>query len=532
MKKLFHNLTALLLAVCMLLGCTACTAAASEAPKSVNIAATGTLSSLNPLLMDGTEIMKYALSLEFLPLVELNRELEFVPQLAQSITTEDNLTFTIRLRDNAAWSDGEPVTSEDLLFTFLLLTSPEAGRAILSQYMIVGTDDAGMLPSGATEIEGVKAVDDKTVTVTVKWPTSLNTFQNNFGRYLFVLPEHVLGDIPRDQLLTDPWFQQPDVISGPFFVTAVDPSHYVRYRANENYFLGAPKIDYINLNITTPAQLLAGLKTGEIDLVQQTMASVLLEDYDAIRSLPNVQAVPGSPITNQAIFFNVQNVTDVRIRQAILCGIPRELIREEMLGGSGETVDAFLCSASPFYSEELGVTAYDPEKAAALIAEAKNDGANTSLMWYTDSGDATFVSVVELIASLMEELGLKIEIRTLDLDSLMGVAVEGSFDVLSVQYTIPPIDPYLDVSWLLSEGGWTRYVNPALDEHFALTQESTDQEAVKAAYLTINRAVVEDVPMISAYIVSAMGAVSSRLVNAAPDVFGTFVNVHEWEIAE
>ena len=531
MKKLFRTLLSLALILSMLC-CTACASAENGAPKSVNIAATGTLSSLNPLLMDGTEVMKYALSLEFLPLVELNGDLEFVPQLAQSITTEDNLTFTIRLRDNAAWSDGEPVTSEDLLFTFLLLTSPEAGRAILSQYMIVGTDDAGMLPSGATEIEGVKIVDDKTVTVTVKWPTSLNTFQNNFGRYLFVLPEHVLGDIPRDQLLTHAWFQQPDVISGPYFVTEVDTSHYVRYRANENYFLGAPKIDYINLNITMPAQLLAGLKTGEIDLVQQTMGSVLLEDYEAIRALPNVKAVPGSPITNQAIFFNVQNVTDVRIRQALLCGIPRELIREEMLGGSGETVDAFLCSASPFYSEELGVTAYDPEKAAALIAEAKDAGANTSLMWYTDSGDATFVSVVELIASLMADLGLKIEIRTLDLDSLMGVAVEGSFDVLSVQYTIPPIDPYLDVSWLLSEGGWTRYVNPALDEHFAVTQESTDVEAMKAAYLAINRAVVEDVPMISAYIVSAMGAVSTRLVNATPDVFGTFVNVHEWDIAE
>ena len=531
MKKLLRDLLSLLLAAAMLC-CTGCAAAENSAPKSANIAATGTLSSINPLLIDGTEVMKYALSLTFLPLVELNRNLEFVPQLAQSITTDDNLTFTIRLQENAVWSDGQPVTSEDLVFTLLLLTSPEAGRAILSQYMIVGTDDAGMLPSGATEIEGVKAVDDKTVTVTVKWPTSLNTFQNNFGRYLFVLPEHVLGAIPRDQLLTHPWFQQPDVVSGPFFITEADTSHYVRYRANANYFLGAPKLDYLNLNITTPAQLLAGLKTGEIDLVQQTMASVLLEDYDAIRALPNAAAVPGSPITNQCIFFNVQNVTDVRIRQALLCGIPRELIREEMLGGSGETVDAFLCSASPFYSEELGVTAYDPEKAAALIEAAKADGANTSLMWYTDSGDATFVSVVELIASLMEELGLKIEIRTLDLDSLMGVAVEGSFDVLSVQYTIPPIDPYIDVSWLLSEGGWTRYVNPALDEHFALTQQSTDVEAVRGAYLAINRAVVEDVPMISAYIVSAMGAVSNRLTNAQPDVFGTFVNVHEWDIAE
>ena len=531
MKNLFRKWLALLLAAMLLMTCTACAAAETKA-RSVTIAVTSAPSSLNPLLIDATEVMKYALSLEFLPLVELNRELEFVPQLAESITTQDNLTFTIRLQEAAAWSDGVPVTSRDVLFTLLLLTSPEAGRAILSQYLIVGTDDAGMLPSGATEIEGVKLIDDKTLTVTVKWPTALYTFENNFGRYLFVLPEHVLGDIPRDQLLTHEWFRAPDVISGPFFITEADLSHYVRYRANENYFLGAPKLDYINLNVVTPAQLLAGLKTGEIDLVQQTMASVLLEDYEAIRALPGVTAVPGSPITNQSIFFNTRNVTDVRIRQALLCGIPRELILEELVGGSGEVVDAFLCSASLYYSGELGVTAYDPEKAAELIAAATADGANTSLVWYCDSSDATFVSAVELIAALMEDMGLHIDIRTVDLDTLMAIAGEGGFDVMSVQYTLAPTDPYTDMVWLLSADGWTRYANPALDAHFTTTQESADAEAVRAAYLAINRAVVEDCPMISAYIISTMGAVNDRLMNAIPDVYGTFVNVHEWDIAE
>lgn len=531
MMKLLRTLTAYVLALTLLLGCMPC-AGADAAPKTVNIAATGALSSLNPLLIDATEVMKYALSLEFLPLVELSRELEFVPQLAESITTEDNLTFTITLREGACWSDGKPVTSKDVLFTLLLLTSPEAGRAILSQYLIVGTDDAGMLPSGATEIEGVKLIDDSTLTVSVKWPTALYTFENNFGRYLFVLPEHVLGDIPRDQLLIHEWFQKPDVISGPYFIQEADVSHYVRYRANENYFLGAPKIDYLNLNFTTPAQLLAGLKTGEIDLVQQTMASVLLEDYEAIRKLSNVTAVPGAPITNQSIFINVENVPDVRIRQALLYGIPRELILQELVGGNGETVDAFLCSASPYYSDALGVTAYDPEKAAGLIAAAAADGADTNLVWYTDSGDATFVSALELTAALMEELGLKIELRTVDLDTLMGVAGEGSFDVMSVQYTFAPTDPYTDMVWLLSADGWTRYVNPALDAHFTTTQQSADVEEVREAYLAINRQVVTDCPMISAYIISTMGAVSNGLVNASPNVYGTFVNVHEWDIAE
>lgn len=528
MRKLARILTALLLAVTMLTGMGA--AAAADEPKTVNIAVTGTISSVNPLLIDATEVMKYALSLEFLPLVELNQELEFVPQLAQSITTEDNLTFTIRLRDEATWSDGTPVTSRDVLFTLLLITSPEAGRAILSQYLIVGTDDAGMTPAGAQEIEGVSMIDDKTLTVATKWPTALYTFENNFGRYLFVLPEHVLGDIPRDQLLTHEWFSAPDVISGPYFLTEADVSHYIRFRKNENYFLGEPKIDYINFNITTPAQILAGLRSGEIDLVQQSMASILLEDYAAVRGLKGITAINGAPITNQSIFFNVRNVPDARIRQAVLYGIPRQIILEELLEGSGELVDGFLCSASPYYSADLGVTEYNPEKAAELIAAAAADGANTSLVWYTDSGDATFVSAVELVASLMEELGLSIEIRTVDLDSLMGIAGEGAFDVMSVQYTYAPTDPYTDMSWLLSADGWTHYDNAELADDFTLTQESADVEAVRNAYLTINRAVVADCPMISAYIISTLGAVSDRLVGCTPDVYGTFLNVHEWDV--
>ncbi len=530
MKKLLRTLLAVTLALSLMMSGMA--GALAQGLKTVNIAVTGSLSSLNPLLIDATEVMKHALSLVFLPLVELSGDLEFVPQLAESITTEDNLTFTIKLQEQAAWSDGTPVTSQDVLFTLLLITSPEAGRAILSQYLIVGTDDAGMLPSGATAIEGVTIIDDKTLTITTKWPTALYTFMNNFGRYLFVLPEHVLGDIPRDQLLTHEWFRAPDVISGPFFITEADLDHYVRYRKNENYFLGAPKLDHINLNITTPAQLLAGLTSGTIDVVQQTMASVLQEDYEALRALDGVTAVPGAPITNQSIFFNVNNVPDVRIRQALLYGIPRDLILSELLGGSGEVVDAFLASASPYYSADLGVSEYDPEKAATLIAEATADGANTNLVWYTDSGDATFVSAVELIAALMGDLGLSIEIRTVDLDSLMGVAGEGAFDVMSVQYTFSPTDPYTDMYWLLSADGWTHYVNPDLDAAFATTQTSPDLAEVQAAYLAINRQVVADCPMISAYIISSMGAVSDRVLNCTPDVYGTFVNVHEWDIAE
>ena len=530
MKRFLKIVLSLTLALTLLMGMLP--AAQAEEEKSVNIAVTSTLTSLNPLLIDATEIVKYALSLEFLPLMELNADLEFVPQLAESITTEDNLTFTIKLQEDAVWSDGEPVTAQDVLFTFLLITSPEAGQAVLNQYLILGTDDDGMMPSGATEIEGVQIVDEKTINVTTKWETALFTFENNFGRYLFTLPEHVLGGVSRDELLTHEWFDKPDVISGPYFVSELDFEHYVHYVANENYFLGEPKIKYLNLNVVSPAQFLAGLQSGEIDLIQQTMGSVPLEDYDAIRALEGVEAVMGTPVTNESIFINVDNVPDVRIRQALLYGLDRETVLNSFIFGNGEIVDAFLCSNSPFYSAELGVTAYDPAKARELVDAAAADGASTTLTWYANSSETAFFNALQFAKEMYAEVGLTIDLQQRDLSTLMGIADDGTFDVMSVEYTYAPVDPYTDVAWLLSADGWTRYSNPDLDEPFQLTQSTTDMAASVAAYLTIDQAVVEDVPMISAYIISTMGAVSARLQNAHPDVFGTFINVHEWDIAQ
>ena len=69
---------------------------------------------LNPLLQDGGELNKYATGLQFLPLVELDQNLNFEGMLAESITTEDNLTFTVKLYDNAVWSDGTPITADTI----------------------------------------------------------------------------------------------------------------------------------------------------------------------------------------------------------------------------------------------------------------------------------------------------------------------------------------------------------------------------------------------------------------------------------
>ncbi len=515
------------------LGLSVLTAAGAEGDKSVNIGVTSTVSTLNPMAMDATEIVKYATSLVFQSLLEADKDLNFVPVIAESITTEDNLNFTIKVRDDAVWSDGTPITAEDVEFTLVLAADPQCANISLAMYSVVGVSDDGVIEPDAASIEGIRVVDDKTLTVQTKYETALSTFENNFGRYALILPKHVLKDVPRAELLTYEWFNHPDVISGPYFIRDFDLQHYVHYEANPNYFLGAPKIKYLNINVVAPSQLLAGLQSGEIDLVQQTMGAIPMEDYDAVKALPNISAVPSTPVTNELIFINVANVPDVRIRQALLYGMDRQAMVDNLLGDSGTLVDGFLVPASPYFSEELGLVGYDMDKAAELVKAAKADGAKTELTWYVSSEENAFGNAVQYYAAMFEEIGLKIQIRTVDLANLMTVVSDGTHDILSVEYTLMPADPYTDIAWLIGgQSLWTGYTSEKTDTALALSQSLTDPAAITEQYLIINRAMQEDVPVISGWVIGKLGAKSNRLVQAQPDVFGTFINVQDWDIQE
>lgn len=502
--------------------------------KIVNIGMTDTLTSINPLLMDATEILKYSAALEFLPLVELNSKLEFEGMLASSITTEDNIHFTVKIDEQAVWSDGVSVTADDVVFTVLKLASPKLANVSMALYAFEGIGDDGFVEEGATEISGVKAIDEKTVEFTAKYKMALTTFENTYGRYILTVPKHILQNVPDGELAAYDWFNAPTVVNGPYQVTDVDLQHFVSYTANKNYFKGAPKIHKLNIKILPAAQLLTSLQSGEIDFVQQTTGNILQEDYANVEALSNITVHYGAPVTNQSIFFNTASVTDKRIRQAIVYGIDRKNILNGLLNGKGEIVDGFLSSAGPFYNASLTPTEYDPEKAKALVKEAQADGWDSSrvLSFYINSGDTTFAQAADYIAAQLGEIGIKIQVNTVDLATLMSTAGSKNFDMMAIQYTYAPVDPYPDINWLLSADGWTGFANNTIAKALATTQTTSDISKIKEQYLTIHTITKEEVPMISAYVISAMGAVNNRLTNATPDVYGSFINIQDWDVTE
>lgn len=498
----------------------------------VNIGVTDTLGTLNPLLMDGGEINKYATSLMFLPLVELNSKLEFEGEIADSVTTEDNKNFIVHIDEKATWSDGEKITADDVVYTALRLTSQVIGNTSMMYYVFEGVGDDGFTEEGAESIDGIKAIDDATVQFTTKDEMSLTTFENSYARYLMTLPKHVIEQYSEEELKTADWFNHPDVVSGPYMVTDFDVDHYISYKANENYWKGAPKIAKLNIKIVSGSQLYAGLQSGEIDITQPTMSVIPQEDYDSIEGLSNVNVVYGEPVTNQSVFIQTKNVPDVRVRQAMLYAIDRKMILEQLLKGKGEVVDGFLSSASPFYDDGIVPVEQDVEKAKELLAEAGWDGSQT-LRFYVNSGDGAFVNAANVFVAQWAAVGIKVEVQTVDFATLMSVAGTNDYDILAVQYTYAPVDPNPDVAWLLGgEESWTGYGDDSVNEALAKTQTTSDIDEIKGLYSVVDQKVQEDVPMFSAYIVSAQAAVNKRLVNATPSVYGFFNNVEQWEITK
>lgn len=508
-------------------------ATAAEGEKIINVGVTDSLGGVNPFAVDQTEINKYAMDLMFLPLMELDKDLNFQGMLADSITTEDNIHFSVHIDENATWSDGTPVTAEDVEYSVMRYASPVVANTTLLLYAFEGTDDeTGFVEEGAESMAGLRVVDEKTIEFTAKYPMALTTFQNSYGRYLHTLPKHIIEQFSEEELTSNDWFNHPDVISGPYFLTGYDPDHYISYTANTDYWKGTPKIDKLNIRIVDGSQIYAGLQSGEIDITQHTMTAIPQEDYESIETLENVKVVYGSPVTNQSAFIQTANIPDERVRQALVYAIDRQQLVDQLLKGHGEVVDGFLSSASPFYDEGITPMEYNPEKAKELLAEAGWDGSQT-LRFYVNSGDNTFVNGVQVIVAQWAAVGIKAEITTVDLATLMTVAGTTDYDIMAVQYTYAPVDPYPDVSWLLGgEGSWTGYSDDEVTAALSGTQQTSDVAEITDFYSVVDGRMQTDVPMFSIYVISAQGAVSNRVTGAEPSVYGFFNDVQNWDVTE
>lgn len=318
----------------------------SDELKIVNIGTTNSPSDLNPI--DPGDSMSTQLAyILYSPIVSLNNDLVYEPMLAESVTTEDNKTFTIKLRD-AVWTDGEPVTADDVIFTIRFMCDPATNSMVTSNWRaVVGMDEEGRAARD-TDVDGVKKVDDKTVEITVKEAMSLNLFNDNLMKQLATVPEHIWKDFDPANYQSEAEVLAPTVTSGPLKLVAFKQDEVVEMEANDTFYFGAPKIDKVNFKIMQGTDFAVKFQTGELDMNMPMVGQIPASDYDIVKGLDNVETSSGYPATVQLLFMNNKLLTDNKIRQAISYAIDRDLIVNEVLKGQGEAVDSFFTSFNPY----------------------------------------------------------------------------------------------------------------------------------------------------------------------------------------
>ncbi len=328
-------------------------------------------------------VMSYAFwigQLTLLGLAEWDDKGNFVPELAADVPTTanggvspDGLTITWKLKPGLKWSDGAPLTSADVVFTY---------EAIMDEANVVTQRSA------YESIASVEAPDALTVVIKFKevyppWQILFTQGPNNAGA---ILPKHILQG--KKALESDPFIRMPTVGSGPFVISEWISGDRMLLVANDNFYKGRPKLDQINIKfVPDPETALAALQTGDVDwypdFSESDIATLLqLESEGKIKSL----VVPGSDFEHY--FFNLGTTAgvegwpnsksdvdgfcpfkDIRVRQAIIYGIDRQAIVESLLEGK-TTVPASQWPNSAWTNTSLQPEPYDPEKAKALLEEA------------------------------------------------------------------------------------------------------------------------------------------------------------------
>lgn len=507
------------------------TAPAPEAggKKVVNIGVTYAPSGINPLAPVGL-VSTYVAGLMFPPLVELDSDLQYKPMLADSIDTADNKTFTVKLNANAKWTDGTPVTADDVIFTLKLMSNPKVASNLAYMFAIVeGLDDSGYLPDGQTDISGVKKVDDHTVEIKTKAPTTLTLFKDYIGRNLLTLPQAALKDIKPEDINKSDFIQKPTVTSGPFKLVSYDRDHFVQMEANKDYFKGAPKLEGLNFKVLQGPAVSAQLQSGEIDMNIPSVGVIPVGDYEKVKSLEGIATNDGVPLATQFMYINGKVVTDAKQRQAISYAMNREQIVSKLLKGAGEVVDGYFTSYSPYKDPNVKPVAYDPEKAKALLQESGWD-TNKTLTMAVLSGDATLEQASNIIAENLNAVGVKTKIQMLDLATLIDKLVKMDYDLGILTVSITPINPLADVNYYLHEGNPVGYKNEEIEKLLTALATEVDEAKIKEDYSKVQQIVAQDVPMPSIYATKALGAMNKRVVNAQPKDFGMFINVNEWDV--
>ena len=430
-------------------------------------------------------------------LVTIDPNLDIVPDLAESWDiSEDGRVYTFHLRPDAVFHDGKPVTAHDVIWSLERVTNPLTESPVVDQYLgdIVGVKEK--VAGDATTISGVRFIDEHSVEITIDEAKSYFLAKLTYPTG-FVLDRDNVEANPRN------WFREPNG-TGPFRLTEYRVGETLMLGRNENYHLGAPRLEEVEFILSGGTQLLM-YENDEIHI-----AGVGLADLDRLNDpdnelYPELRTAPASFSVNYiGLNVNEPPLDDVKVRQALNYAIDKQEIASIVLGDQVEPADGILPPNFPGYDESVSGYEFDPARAKQLLGESKygDDLENIPPITITTPGSfgANVSLDMEVVLQMWERnLGITAEFQQTEFATFLKDLHKGRFQMFDIGWIADYPDPenFLDLLFHSeSSNNHTHYSNPKVDELLMKARVETAPQARYALYNQAEQQILDDAPWV------------------------------------
>lgn len=383
-----------------------------------------------------------------------------VPGLAESWEiSDDGLTYTFTLRSGVTFHDGTTMDAEDVKFSLDRILAEDSANAQKALY---------------AAISSVEVVDPQTVRLTLSEPNGNMLFNLAWGDAVIVAPESIEN------------IKQTPIGTGPFKFDLWNQGDRIEMSRYDGYWGDAPALDKATFKfISDPTAAFAAVMAEDVDYFSGFPAPENLPQFEAD---PRFQVLVGSTEGETILSTNNKQAPfdDVRVRQAIAHAIDRQAIIDGAMFGYGTPIGTHFAPHNPAYVDLTGGSAYDPEKARALLAEAGlPDGFETTLHLpppsYARRGG-------EIIAAQLADVGIKAEIINVEWAQWLETVFRGrNFGLTIVSHTEP-----MDIGIYANPDYYFQYDNPDFQALITTLNSTTDPEARAALMGDAQRIIAED----------------------------------------
>ena len=445
------------------------------------------------------------------------------PRAAVSWESADGgMAVVFHLDRKAAFHDGTPVTARHWADTIALMTDPDCptlGRSAFA--VLAGTDGDGNARRGRAL--GAEAVDDYTLKLTFKAPTTPEDFLLDRNREYYVLPTHLLeGVAPEDVMAQELWYRP--VGSGPCKFSYEVAGSQLVLEANKDYQLGAPGFDKLSITVMDKSNLLTALIAGDLDYYAFG-GSVSAEDSKAAQAA-GLTVIKGTvPTTFFELMLNGQSIPDARVRRAIEAALDKELLCEQSAPGLAVPTDTSVLPGSPSYpyGADAAARPRDLEGAKALLSEAGYAGTTYKLACTSNRA-----GLAALIQQNLNEAGISTAIETVDSATLFSGMVDGTYDMAIASHT-PSALPLWFVDSRFTRNNNIFHVGDlsGYESEIAAVKEEADPAARRALVAALDAHLMEERPFIPLWFSRALH-VQSPTVEGIDYASSSFSNENVW----